>query len=281
MYMHTNLACTESETSDVESASNPTKPLRRRGRAQKGSSDVVAGTMCIDCTLLYMYTNLACIESETSDVESASKSASNPTKPLRRCGRAQKGSSDVVAGTMCIDCTLLYMYTNIACIESETSNVESASNPTKPLRRCGRAQKGSSDVVTGTMCIDCTLLYMYTNLACIESETSNVESASNPTKPLRRFGRAQKGSSDLITGTMCTDCTLLYMYTNLACIESETSDVESASNPTKPLRRCGRVQKGSPDLVAGRLLIVPLCTCLLHCFVFLLCCVTLPCLSME
>ena len=27
MYMHTNLACTESETSDVESASNPTKPL--------------------------------------------------------------------------------------------------------------------------------------------------------------------------------------------------------------------------------------------------------------
>ena len=115
----------------------------------------------------------------------------------------------------------------------------------------------------------------------IESETSNVESASNPTKSLRRCGRAQKGSSDLITGTMCIDCTLLYMYTNLACIESETSNVESASNPTKPLRRCGRAQKGSSDMVAGRLLIVPLCTCLLHCFVFLLCCVALPCLSME
>ena len=100
--MHTNLVCIESETSDVESASNPTKPLRRRGRAQEGSSDLVAGkvfTVCIDCTPLYMYTNLVCIESETSGV----KSASNPTKPLRRHGRAQKGLIDMVTGRLFID----------------------------------------------------------------------------------------------------------------------------------------------------------------------------------
>ena len=157
---------------DVEGASNPTKPLRRRGRAQEGSSDLVAGkvfTVCIDCTPLYMYTNLVCIESETSGV----KSASNPTKPLRRRGRAQEGSSDLVAGkvfTVCIDCTPLYMYTNLVCIESETSGVKSASNPTKPLRRRGRAQEGSSDLVAGkvfTVCIDCTPLYMYTNPLCV------------------------------------------------------------------------------------------------------------------
>ena len=55
----------------------------------------------------------------------------------------------------------------------------------------------------------------------------------------------------------------MYMHTNLVCIESETSDVEGASNPTKPLRRRGRAQEGSSDLVAGRLLIVLLCTCTL------------------
>ena len=56
MYMHTNLVCIESETSDFESASSPTKTLRRRGRAQKGSSDLVTGRLFIDelvstCTL--------------------------------------------------------------------------------------------------------------------------------------------------------------------------------------------------------------------------------------
>ena len=115
--------------------------------------------------------------------------ASNPTKPLRRCGRAQKGLSDVVAGTMCIDGTLLYMYTNIVCVMSETSDAKSASNPTKLLQRCGR---GSSDLVAGkifTVCIECTL---YTNLVCVVSDTSDVESASNP---LRRCGRAQGISS--------------------------------------------------------------------------------------
>ena len=48
MYMHTNLVCIESETSDFESASSPTKTLRRRGRAQKGSSDLVTGRLFID-----------------------------------------------------------------------------------------------------------------------------------------------------------------------------------------------------------------------------------------
>ena len=170
-----------------------------------------------------------CIESETSGVKS-------PTKPLRRRGRAQEGSSDLVAGkvfTVCIDCTPLYMYTNLVCIESETSGVKSACNPTKPLRRRGRAQEGSSDLVAGkvfTVCIDCTPLYMYTNLVCIESETSGVKSASNPTKPLRRHGRAQGGSSGLVAGILFVDCGPLYMHSNLACIESATSGTKRVKN---------------------------------------------------
>ena len=60
-------------------------------------------------------------------------------------------------------------------------------------------------------------MYMYTNLVCVETETSAVESASNLTKPLQRCGRAKnrKVSSDLVKGKVFTDCTLLYMYTNL------------------------------------------------------------------
>ena len=114
-----------SETSGVKSASNPTKPLRRRGRAQEGSSDLVAGkvfTVCIDCTPLYMYTNLVCIESETSGVKSAS------TKPLRRHGRAQGGSSGLVAGILFVDCGPLYMHSNLACIESATSGTKRVKN---------------------------------------------------------------------------------------------------------------------------------------------------------
>ena len=54
--MYTNLVCIESVTSDVESASNLTKPLQRRGTAQEESSDLVAGRY-IDCAPLSMYTN--------------------------------------------------------------------------------------------------------------------------------------------------------------------------------------------------------------------------------
>ena len=43
MYVHTIPVCIETMTSGVESASNPTKPRQRRGRAQKGSSDLFAG----------------------------------------------------------------------------------------------------------------------------------------------------------------------------------------------------------------------------------------------
>ena len=53
MYVHTNLVCIESETSDVESASNPTKSLQKHGRAQEGSSELVGGKvhvyLFIDC----------------------------------------------------------------------------------------------------------------------------------------------------------------------------------------------------------------------------------------
>ena len=64
--MHTNLVCIESEASGVKSASNPTKPLRWRGRAQRGSSGLFAGILFIDCGPLYMHTNLLFIESVTS-----------------------------------------------------------------------------------------------------------------------------------------------------------------------------------------------------------------------
>ena len=46
--MYTNFVCIESETSDVESASNPTKPLQKRGKAQEGSSELVGGKVFID-----------------------------------------------------------------------------------------------------------------------------------------------------------------------------------------------------------------------------------------
>lgn len=55
MYIHTNLGI-ESETSGIKRASKPTKPQRRHGRGQEGSSDLVAGicllifVLCI-CTL--------------------------------------------------------------------------------------------------------------------------------------------------------------------------------------------------------------------------------------
>ena len=46
---------------------------------------------------------------------------------------------------------------------------------------------------------------MYANLVCIESETSGVQSASKPTKPLQRRGRAQKESSELVGGKVFID----------------------------------------------------------------------------
>ena len=112
------------------------------------------------------------------------------------------------------------MYTNLVCIESETSGVNSL---TKPLRRRGRAQEGSSELVGGK--VFSSFVHVHYNLVCIESETSGVQSASNLTKPLRRRGRAPAGSSVLVAGKVCIDRGPLYMYmhTNLVCLESATS----------------------------------------------------------
>lgn len=54
------------------------------------------------------------------------------------------------------------------CVESETSGVKSASNPTKLLPRCGRAQGRSSCLVAGRLFIDHAALNMHSNLVCID-----------------------------------------------------------------------------------------------------------------
>ena len=76
-------------------------------------------------------------------------------------------------------------------------------------------------------------MYMYSNLVCIESETSGVNSL---TKPLRRRGRAQEGLSVLVAGKVCIDCAPLYMYmhTNLVCLESATSGTRRVKRKRYP-----------------------------------------------
>ena len=93
--------CIESETSDVNSASNLTKLLRRRGRAQEGLSVLVKGKVCVDCTPHYIYANLVCIESETSGVN-------NLTKPLRRRGVAEL-RKDCLASLQ-VDCVMIVRF---------------------------------------------------------------------------------------------------------------------------------------------------------------------------
>ena len=97
-------------------------------------------------------------------------------------------------------CIPLYMYTNLVCVELETSGAKSATNPTKPLQRCGRAQVKSSCLVAGRLFIDHAALYMHSNLVCIESVTSGTKRACKEDKALSTFCKVQ------LSGTRTLQC---------------------------------------------------------------------------